>query len=139
MKKYVICNADEGDPGAFMDRSAIEGDPAYCYRRYDLSAATQSVAKQGYRLISGRNILLQFARLEKAIARPPENMVSSAIIFLGSEFSFDIDIRLGAGAFVCGEETAPHPLHRRRPWYAKTAPRHIRLSEGLFGKADPDK
>ncbi len=102
-QKYVICNADEGDPGAFMDRSIIEGDPF---------TVLEGMAIAGYAVGSDKGIVyiraeypLAIKRLEKAIeAAKKANLLGKDI--LGSGFSFDIEIRLGAGAFVCGEETA---------------------------------
>ncbi|MCK4999812.1 MAG: NAD(P)H-dependent oxidoreductase subunit E, partial [Anaerohalosphaera sp.] len=102
-ERYVICNADEGDPGAFMDRSAIEGDP---------HTILEGMAIAGYAIGSTKGIVyiraeypLAIKRLEKAIEDASKNNLLGDNI-LGSEFSFDIEIRLGAGAFVCGEETA---------------------------------
>jgi NADH:ubiquinone oxidoreductase subunit F (NADH-binding)/(2Fe-2S) ferredoxin/NAD-dependent dihydropyrimidine dehydrogenase PreA subunit len=102
-EKYVICNADEGDPGAFMDRSAIEGDP---------HTILEGMVIAGYAIGSSRGIIyiraeypLAIKRIEKAIESAKEHgLVGNNI--LGSGFSFDITIKLGAGAFVCGEETA---------------------------------
>ncbi|RPI98174.1 MAG: NADH-quinone oxidoreductase subunit F, partial [Spirochaetales bacterium] len=101
--KYVICNADEGDPGAFMDRSAIEGDP---------HTVLEGMILGGYAIGASRGFVyiraeypLAIQRLEKAIADARRDNFLGANI-LGSGFSFDIEIRLGAGAFVCGEETA---------------------------------
>ena len=129
-EKYVICNADEGDPGAFMDRSAIEGDP---------HTIIEGMAIGGYAVGSQKGIVyiraeypLAIKRLEKAIkdARK-EGFLGEKI--LGSNFSFDIEIRLGAGAFVCGEETALiqsiegyRGMPRPRPPYPSI--------KGLFGK-----
>ena len=102
-EKYVVCNADEGDPGAYMDRSTIEGDPnsileamAICGRAIGASA--------GYIYIRAE-YPLAVHRLEVAIAQAKETGLLGKNI-LGSGFDFDIEIRLGAGAFVCGEETA---------------------------------
>ena len=102
-EKFVICNADEGDPGAFMDRSAIEGDP---------HTVLEGMAVAGYAIGASTGIIyiraeypLAIERLEKAIAQAREHGLLGENI-LGSDFSFDIEIRLGAGAFVCGEETA---------------------------------
>ncbi len=102
-EKFVICNADEGDPGAFMDRSAIEGDP---------HTVIEGMIIGGYAVGSSRGIVyiraeypLAVKRLEKAIVDARQEGFLGKNI-LGSNFSFDIEIRLGAGAFVCGEETA---------------------------------
>ena len=102
-EKYVVCNADEGDPGAFMDRSAIEGDP---------HSVIEGMLIGGYAVGSSKGIIyiraeypLAVERLYKAFdAARKEGFLGENI--LGSGFNFDIEIRLGAGAFVCGEETA---------------------------------
>jgi len=101
--KYVICNADEGDPGAFMDRSAIEGDPHTILEGMLIGGYAIGAAK-GFIYIRAE-YPLAIERLEKAIADARREGFLGANI-LGSSFSFDIEIRLGAGAFVCGEETA---------------------------------
>ncbi|HOM76319.1 MAG TPA: NAD(P)H-dependent oxidoreductase subunit E, partial [Anaerohalosphaeraceae bacterium] len=102
-EKYVICNADEGDPGAFMDRGSIEGDP---------HTILEGMIIGGYAIGSRNGIIyiraeypLAIKRLEKAIAEARQHGFLGEHIF-GTDFSFDIEIRLGAGAFVCGEETA---------------------------------
>ena len=102
-KKYVCCNADEGDPGAFMDRSVLEGDP---------HAVLEAMAIAGYAIGSDQGYIyvraeypIAVKRLEIAISQAREYGLLGKNIF-GTDFSFDIDIRLGAGAFVCGEETA---------------------------------
>ncbi|MBQ9841086.1 MAG: 4Fe-4S binding protein [Erysipelotrichaceae bacterium] len=102
-EKYVICNADEGDPGAFMDRSILEGDPhavleAMAIAGYAIGAQT------GYVYIRAE-YPIAVERLKIAIAQAKELGLLGNDIF-GSGFNFDIEIRLGAGAFVCGEETA---------------------------------
>ena len=101
--KYVVCNADEGDPGAFMDRSIMEGDP---------HSIVEAMAICGYSTGSSRGLVyiraeypLAIHRLKTAIAQAREYGLLGEDI-LGSGFSFDIEIRYGAGAFVCGEETA---------------------------------
>jgi NADP-reducing hydrogenase subunit HndC len=101
--KYVVCNADEGDPGAYMDRSTLEGDP---------HSILEAMAIGGYSIGAGKGYIyiraeypLAIKRLEIAIAQAREYGLLGNNI-LGTNFSFDIDIRLGAGAFVCGEETA---------------------------------
>jgi NADH:ubiquinone oxidoreductase subunit F (NADH-binding)/(2Fe-2S) ferredoxin/NAD-dependent dihydropyrimidine dehydrogenase PreA subunit len=102
-KKYVICNADEGDPGAFMDRSAIEGDPHSLLEGMTIGGYAVGATK-GFIYIRAE-YPLAIARLEKALkASREEGFLGENI--LGSGFSFDIELRLGAGAFVCGEETA---------------------------------
>ncbi len=129
-EKYVICNADEGDPGAFMDRSAIEGDP---------HTVIEGMVIGGYAIGSSKGIVyiraeypLAIKRLETAIAAARENGFLGTNI-LGSNFSYDIEIRLGAGAFVCGEETAlihsiegSRGMPRPRPPFPSVS--------GLFGK-----
>ncbi len=101
--KYVICNADEGDPGAFMDRAVLEGDP---------HAVLEAMAIAGYAVGSSQGIIyiraeypLAIKRLEIAIAQARGEGLLGRDIF-GSGFDFDIEIKYGAGAFVCGEETA---------------------------------
>jgi NADH:ubiquinone oxidoreductase subunit F (NADH-binding)/(2Fe-2S) ferredoxin len=101
--KYFVCNADEGDPGAFMDRSLLEGDP---------HAILEAMAIGGYAIGADEGWIyvraeypIAVKRLEKAIAQAREYGLLGKNIF-GTDFNFDIHIRLGAGAFVCGEETA---------------------------------
>ena len=102
-EKFIICNADEGDPGAFMDRSVLEGDP---------HAVLEAMAIAGYAIGGTHGYIyvraeypIAVKRLKIAIAQAREYGLLGKNIF-GTDFSFDIDIRLGAGAFVCGEETA---------------------------------
>jgi NADH:ubiquinone oxidoreductase subunit F (NADH-binding)/(2Fe-2S) ferredoxin/NAD-dependent dihydropyrimidine dehydrogenase PreA subunit len=128
--KYVICNADEGDPGAFMDRSAIEGDP---------HTVLEGILIGGYAVGARKGIIyiraeypLAIERLKKAIKSARESGLLGENI-LGSDFSFDIEIKLGAGAFVCGEETAlihsiegSRGMPRPRPPFPSVS--------GLFGK-----
>jgi len=102
-KKYVICNADEGDPGAFMDRAIIEGDPHLLIEGM-LIAAYAMGSDEGVVYVRAE-YPLAVARLEIAIKQAYENGFLGKGI-LGSEFSFDLRIKMGAGAFVCGEETA---------------------------------
>ena len=103
VKKYVACNADEGDPGAFMDRSILEGDP---------HAVIEAMAIAGYAIGADEGFIYVRAeypiavhRLEVAIKQAREYGLLGKDIF-GTGFNFDIDLRFGAGAFVCGEETA---------------------------------
>jgi NADH:ubiquinone oxidoreductase subunit F (NADH-binding)/(2Fe-2S) ferredoxin len=128
--KYVICNADEGDPGAFMDRSAIEGDP---------HTVVEGMAIGGYAIGAEKGVVyiraeypLAIRRIQRAIEDARAHGLLGEHI-LGSDFSFDIEIRLGAGAFVCGEETAlihsiegARGMPRPRPPYPAVA--------GLFDK-----
>ncbi|MCC6444887.1 MAG: NADH-quinone oxidoreductase subunit NuoF [Armatimonadetes bacterium] len=129
-KKYVICNADEGDPGAFMDRSALEGDP---------HSILEAMAIAGYTIGSDQGFIyiraeypMAIQRLKTAIAQAREkNLLGENI--LGTDFSFDIELRYGAGAFVCGEETAliqsiegKRGMPRPRPPFP--------ASKGLWGK-----
>jgi NADH:ubiquinone oxidoreductase subunit F (NADH-binding)/NAD-dependent dihydropyrimidine dehydrogenase PreA subunit len=102
-EKYVICNADEGDPGAFMDRSILEGDPHSVLEAMAIAGYAIG-ASQGYIYIRAE-YPLAIERLEKAIAQAKEYGFLGKNIF-GTDFSFDLDLKLGAGAFVCGEETA---------------------------------
>ncbi len=102
-EKYMICNADEGDPGAFMDRSVLEGDP---------HSVLEGMIIGGYAIGAIEGIIyvraeypLAIKRLEKAIEQAREKGYLGKNIF-GTDFSFDIRIKAGAGAFVCGEETA---------------------------------
>ncbi|GLI54630.1 NADH dehydrogenase [Propionigenium maris DSM 9537] len=102
-QKYVVCNADEGDPGAFMDRSILEGDP---------HSIIEAMTICGYAIGASKGIVyiraeypLAIEKLKKAITDARSNGVLGENIF-GRDFSFDIDIKYGAGAFVCGEETA---------------------------------
>ena len=103
VKKYVCCNADEGDPGAFMDRSVLEGDP---------HAVLEAMAIAGYAIGAGEGYIyvraeypIAIHRLQVAIKQAHEYGLLGNDIF-GTGFNFDIQLRFGAGAFVCGEETA---------------------------------
>jgi len=102
-KKYVICNADEGDPGAFMDRSILEGDP---------HTIIEAVTIAGYAIGSNKGFVYVRAEYPLAIERLREGIRQAKSYgllgedIMGTGFSFDIEIRIGAGAFVCGEETA---------------------------------
>ncbi len=102
-QKYVVCNADEGDPGAFMDRSVLEGDP---------HAVLEAMAIAGYAIGASKGYIyvraeypIAVQRLKIAIQQARDYGLLGKDIF-GSGFDFDVEIRLGAGAFVCGEETA---------------------------------
>ncbi len=101
--KYVCCNADEGDPGAFMDRSILEGDPHTVLEAMTIAGYAVG-AQEGFIYVRAE-YPIAVERLKIAISQAREKGLLGKNI-LGSNFSFDIDIRLGAGAFVCGEETA---------------------------------
>lgn len=101
--KYIICNADEGDPGAFMDRSILEGDPHSVLEAMAIAGYAMG-ATEGYIYIRAEYPLAIY-RLEIAIKQAREKGFLGKNI-LGTDFSFDIFIRYGAGAFVCGEETS---------------------------------
>jgi len=101
--KYVICNADEGDPGAFMDRSILEGDPHSVLEAMAIAGYAIG-AQQGFVYVRAEYALV-VERLEVAVNQAKEKGFLGKNLF-ESGFSFDIDLRLGAGAFVCGEETA---------------------------------
>lgn len=102
-QKYVCCNADEGDPGAFMDRSVLEGDPHVILEAMAIAGYTIG-ANQGYIYVRAE-YPIAVQRLEIALAQAKEHGLLGKNIF-GTGFDFDIELRLGAGAFVCGEETA---------------------------------
>ncbi|ADL13783.1 NADH-quinone oxidoreductase subunit NuoF [Acetohalobium arabaticum] len=102
-KKYIICNADEGDPGAFMDRSLLEGDPHKLLEGM-IIAGYAIGADEGYIYVRAE-YPLAIERLEKAIDQANEHGLLGENLF-GTDFSFDLQIKAGAGAFVCGEETA---------------------------------
>jgi bidirectional [NiFe] hydrogenase diaphorase subunit len=101
--KYIVCNADEGDPGAFMDRSVLEGDPHRVLEGMAIAGYAVG-AQQGYIYVRGE-YGLAIQRLQTAIKQAErEHLLGSHVLEQG--FQFRIDIRIGAGAFVCGEETA---------------------------------
>ena len=102
-QKYVVCNADEGDPGAFMDRSILEGDPHSVIEAMAICGYAVG-ATQGYVYVRAE-YPIAVTRLQNAINSAREYGLLGKNIF-GSGFDFDLEIRLGAGAFVCGEETA---------------------------------
>ena len=102
-QKYVVCNADEGDPGAFMDRSILEGDP-HCVLEAMMIAGYAIGANKGFIYVRAE-YPIAVKRLKIAIEQAREYGILGNNIF-DSKFNFDIEVRLGAGAFVCGEETA---------------------------------
>ena len=129
-EKYVICNADEGDPGAFMDRAVLEGDP---YRVLEgLAIAAYAVgARHGY-IYCRAEYPLAIERLETAIARLREAGLLGDNI-LDSQFAFDVRIKPGAGAFVCGEETAIIASIEGRRGMPRPRPPYP-AERGLYGK-----
>jgi len=102
-QKYVICNGDEGDPGAFMDRSVLEGNPHRILEGMAIAGYAIGASK-GYAYIRGE-YPLAIKRIELAIKQATKHGLLGKNI-LGTDFSFDVEVRIGAGAFVCGEETA---------------------------------
>ena len=129
-QKYVVCNADEGDPGAFMDRSVLEGDP-HCIIEAMAICGYAIGATQGYVYVRAE-YPIAVARLQIAINQAREYGLLGKNIF-GSGFDFDLHIRLGAGAFVCGEETAlMHSIEGNRGEPKPRPP--FPAVKGLFGK-----
>jgi bidirectional [NiFe] hydrogenase diaphorase subunit len=129
-QKYVICNADEGDPGAYMDRSVLEGDPHRVIEGITIAAYAVG-ADEGYIYVRGDYDLV-IKRLRRAINQAERQGLLGKNIF-GTPFSFHLELRIGAGAFVCGEETAliasiegRRGLPRSRPPYPS--------EQGLWGK-----
>jgi NADH-quinone oxidoreductase subunit F/NADP-reducing hydrogenase subunit HndC len=129
-KKYIVCNADEGDPGAFMDRSLLEGDPHRVIEGMIIGAYAIG-ADEGY-IYARAEYPLAIKRLEKAIDQAREYGLLGENLF-GTDFNFDLKIKAGAGAFVCGEETAliasiegKRGMPQPRPPYPS--------EEGLWGK-----
>jgi NADP-reducing hydrogenase subunit HndC len=129
-QKYVVCNADEGDPGAFMDRSVLEGDPHSVLEAMAIAGYAIG-ASQGYIYVRAE-YPIAVERLKLAISQARGYGLLGEDIF-GSGFSFDIDIRLGAGAFVCGEETALLASTEGRRGEPRPRPPFPAVS-GLFGK-----
>ncbi|HCC85001.1 MAG TPA: NADH-quinone oxidoreductase subunit J/K [Porphyromonadaceae bacterium] len=129
-QKYVVCNADEGDPGAFMDRSILEGDP---------HSVLEAMAICGYCIGATKGLIyiraeypLAIRRLKVAIAQAREYGLLGEQIF-GTSFSFDISLKYGAGAFVCGEETALiHSMEGKRGEPANKPP--FPAQSGYLGK-----
>ncbi len=129
-QKYIICNADEGDPGAFMDRSILEGDPHSVIEAMAIGGSAIG-ATEGYVYVRAE-YPIAVGRLQTAIDQAREYGLLGKNIF-GSGFDFDMHIRLGAGAFVCGEETAlMHSIEGMRGEPTSKPP--FPAVKGLFGK-----
>lgn len=128
--KYVVCNADEGDPGAFMDRAVLEGDP-HAVLEGMLIAAYAVGAEQGYIYVRAE-YPLAIKRLQIAIEQAKKYGFLGKNI-LGTNFSFDIELRIGAGAFVCGEETALLASIEGRRGMPRSKP-PFPATHGLWGK-----
>ena len=129
-QKYVVCNADEGDPGAFMDRSVLEGDP-HCLVEAMAICGYATGATEGYVYVRAE-YPIAVQRLQKAIDDAREMGLLGKNIF-GSGFDFDLFIRLGAGAFVCGEETALMTSIEGNRGEPRPRPPYPAV-KGLFGK-----
>ena len=129
-QKYVVCNADEGDPGAFMDRSVLEGDP-HCIIEAMAICGYATGATEGYIYVRAE-YPIAVARLKKAIADAREYGLLGKNIF-ESGFDFDLHVRLGAGAFVCGEETALMTSIEGNRGEPRPRPPYPAV-KGLFGK-----
>ena len=129
-QKYVACNADEGDPGAFMDRSVLEGDPHTIVEAMAIAAYAIG-ANKGYVYVRAE-YPIAVHRLQVAIDQAKEYGLLGENIF-GTNFSFDLEIRLGAGAFVCGEETALMESVEGRRGEPRPRPPFPAV-KGLFGK-----
>jgi len=128
--KYVVCNADEGDPGAFMDRSVLEGDPHSVIEAMAIAGYAVG-AEQGYVYVRAE-YPLAVERLSHAIVQAREYGLLGRGIF-GASFDFDLDIRMGAGAFVCGEETALMASLEGRRGEPRPRP-PFPAEQGLWGK-----
>ena len=129
-QKYVVCNADEGDPGAFMDRSVLEGDP-HCLVEAMTICGYATGATEGYVYVRAE-YPIAVERLQKAIDDARAYGLLGKNIF-GSGFDFDLFIRLGAGAFVCGEETALMTSIEGNRGEPRPRPPYPAV-KGLFGK-----
>ncbi|MDD2955738.1 MAG: NADH-quinone oxidoreductase subunit NuoF [Oscillospiraceae bacterium] len=129
-QKYVCCNADEGDPGAFMDRSVLEGDPHVVIEAMAIAGYAIG-ANQGYIYVRAE-YPIAVKRLQIAINQARENGLLGKNI-LGSDFDFDLELRLGAGAFVCGEETALMTSIEGKRGEPRPRPPFPAV-KGLFGK-----
>ncbi len=129
-EKFIICNGDEGDPGAYMDRSILEGDPHSVIEGMMIAAYAIN-ATQGWFYVRAE-YPLAVERLEKAIKACKKNRLLGNNI-MGTDFSFNIEVRLGAGAFVCGEETALiHSIEGNRGTPRPRPP--YPTNKGLWGK-----
>ncbi len=129
-QKYVVCNADEGDPGAFMDRSVLEGDP-HCIIEAMAICGYATGATEGYVYVRAE-YPIAVSRLQIAIDQAKEYGLLGKNIF-NSGFDFDLHIRLGAGAFVCGEETALMTSIEGNRGEPRPRPPYPAV-KGLFGK-----
>ena len=129
-QKYVVCNADEGDPGAFMDRSILEGDP-HCVVEAMMIAGYSVGANKGYIYVRAE-YPIAVKRFQKAIDSAREYGILGKNIW-NSGFDFDLEVRLGAGAFVCGEETALLESIEGKRGQPRLKP-PFPANEGLFGK-----
>ena len=129
-QKYVVCNADEGDPGAFMDRSILEGDP-HCVIEAMMIAGYAIGANKGYIYVRAE-YPIAVQRFQKAIDQAKEYGILGKNIW-GTDFSFDLEVRLGAGAFVCGEETALLESIEGRRGQPRLKP-PFPANSGLWGK-----
>ena len=129
-QKYVVCNADEGDPGAFMDRSVLEGDP-HCIVEAMTICGYATGATEGYIYVRAE-YPIAVKRLQIAIDQAKEMGLLGKDIF-GSGFDFDLHVKLGAGAFVCGEETALMTSIEGNRGEPRPRPPYPAV-KGLFGK-----
>ncbi len=130
-EKYIVCNADEGDPGAFMDRSIMEGDP---------SSVIEAMAIGAYAIGAQKGLVYIRAEYPLAVGRLQKAIDEARAIgllgnnILGTNFSFDIEIKLGAGAFVCGEETALiHSMEGQRGEPTTKPPFPANIGGGYWG------
>ncbi len=128
-----MCNADEGDPGAFMDRSVLESDPHRVIEGMAIAAAAVG-ARHGFIYVRAE-YPLAVKRVRTAIAKAERLGLLGNDIF-NTPFSFDVKVRLGAGAFVCGEETALISIHRR-PKRDPTSASAVSCRVRTLGLSDP--
>ena len=130
-EKYIVCNADEGDPGAFMDRSIMEGDPSSVIEAMAIGA--YAIGAQHGLVYIRAEYPLAVSRLQMAIDQAREVGLLGKNI-LGTDFCFDIEIKLGAGAFVCGEETALiHSMEGQRGEPTTKPPFPANIGGGYWG------